>query len=434
MVRVLSALLSCAILAGGVFFAREYYESKVLLLDTTPSLALDLSSEMLNYLLVAVTASIFFFALLIYVLLTTRVAARRLAFTITKDIYFSQEQFRKFYDYSPVPYLLISLNGEIVRPNMAAVRMLGLTQEQLLGKDVFTYFQTTGDASRIDNVRTRVARHVPIEKQEMHVIPLNGIPRWVLLSVEYLKDPGGTYRGLVTIVDIHEQKELERVKTEFMSLASHQLRAPLANLKWYIDFLISRRGATLTDEVKEYLQKMYRRNEDMIDLVNSLLNLSRIEMGRMTVQKEDTDVSQLARSVLEELEPLAREKHITLTGELGTSVHTETDPRLLRIIIQNITSNGIRYTPDSGSVIVRVQTLPKKISISVEDTGIGIPPEEQAHIFEKMYRASNAKSMEANGNGIGLYMCKALTESLGGTIVFTTIQGQGTTFTVELFT
>jgi len=250
--------------------------------------------------------------------------------------------------------------------------------------------------------------------------------------VEYIRNPQGDFYALLTLVDIHEQKELDRIKTEFLSLASHQLRAPLANLKWYMDFLLVRRASALNEEITDYLKKMYRRNEDMIDLVNTLLNMSRIEMGRVTVQKESTNVSSLAKSVVEEMGPQAKEKQIQLSADIPEDIVIHTDGRLLRIIMQNLLSNGVRYTPQGGQVTIQIERGSKKLSIHVRDTGIGIPPEEQGRIFQKMYRAANAKEMEANGNGIGLYMCKALAESMGGNITFTTSLGQGTTFTVEL--
>jgi two-component system phosphate regulon sensor histidine kinase PhoR len=281
--------------------------------------------------------------------------------------------------------------------------------------------------------REQVQRGVPIEQKEVQVRNANGALRWALISIEDLTEPGSQdHSMLATLVDIHEQKELERIKTEFLSLASHQLRAPLANLKWYIDFLLKRRAQQLSAELAEYLHKMYRRNEDMIDLVNTLLNLSRIEMGRIKVEKQQTDVSALARSVIEELETVAADKQITLSTTFEGPEQFETDGRLVRIILQNLLTNALRYTPAGGKVELRTAGGAQSMTISVSDTGVGIPPEEQDKIFAKMYRASNAQAMEANGNGIGLYMCKALAEGMGGSIAFTSALNKGTTFTVTL--
>jgi len=432
MVRLLAALASIAILGGGVYLAHEYYNTRLLSVYENPGIALEVSNEMLQYFLIAAIAALFLVSLLVYLLFTARVAARRLAYKITQDIHLSQEQFRRFYEYSPVPYFLIDRNARIERPNTASVRLFGLTHEELVGQDIFAFLRTPDDEGALGRLRERALHKVPIEKKEVQVVPAQGAPRWNLLSVEYLRDPMGNHHGLVTLADIHEQKELDRIKTEFLSLASHQLRAPLADLKWSMDFLRTRRKDVINPEITGYLEKMYQRNEDMIDLVNTLLNMSRIEMGRIQVQKSETDMSGLVRSVVEEMEPHAREKQIQLTVASPEGVRFETDSRLMRIVLQNLLSNGIRYTPSQGHVSVRMEATPKKLSVAVEDTGIGIPTEEQGRIFQKMYRATNAKEMETNGNGIGLYMCKALMESMGGTISFTTTPGQGTTFIAEL--
>lgn len=433
MVRLLAIITSLLVLGIGVFLVYDYYESNLVLLQTNPSYSLDVSRTLLDYLLVVAIVGIALLSLVVYLLLTMRVVARRMAYTMTRNISMSQEQFRKFYELSPVPYLLISRDGLIERPNTAALRLFALTAEELIGQNIFDYIQVPDHPDKIGVFREQVRRKVPVEQKEVQVTPPhNRTPRWSLLSIEDLTDSGAGHRGLVTLVDIHEQKELDRIKTEFLSLASHQLRAPLANLKWYIDFLLNRRATALTEEVADYLRKMYHRNEDMIDLVNTLLNLSRIEMGRVKVQKERTDISGLLRSIVEELAPEATEKNITLVSNLDPMLEFETDRRLLRIVLQNLLSNALRYTPKDGKVVLSVTTVSSGIRISVQDTGIGIPPEEQGRIFQKLYRATNAKVIEANGNGIGLYMCKALVEGLGGTISFTTALGQGTTFIVDL--
>jgi signal transduction histidine kinase len=170
----------------------------------------------------------------------------------------------------------------------------------------------------------------------------------------------------------------------------------------------------------------------MIELVNTLLNLSRIEMGRIKIEKEESNVAEVAKSVIEELEPEANEKGITLETSYSGDLVLNTDRRLVRIILQNLLSNALRYTVNKGTVHVRLIASSTKVRFEVEDTGVGIPPEEQSSIFSKLYRATNAKEVEANGNGIGLYMCKELVEGMGGDIGFSSKIGEGTTFFVDL--
>jgi len=417
---------------GGVFFVYEYYVGQQTLMRSDPLYAAEASRTVLNLFLAAGLVATVTTALLVYMLFSTRTRARKMAYGLAKDLSFSKEQFRRFYELSPVPYMLITPEGKITRPNKASIRFLGMPEDQLTNKNLFAFLTHPDHPDKIGRYRARSVRHIPIEQKEVQVTLATGGTRWALLSIEDLTEPGQPHQGLVTLVDIHEQKELDRIKTEFLSLASHQLRAPLSNLKWYIDFLLKRRANALTEEVSGYLHKMYRRNEDMIDLVNTLLNMSRIEMGRLKVQKEQTDLSELAESVIEELLPKATDKQITLNKQYEEAVALYTDRRLVRIILQNLLTNALRYTPDGGAVFVRMQQTEHGVVLEVEDTGVGIPPEEQSRIFQKLYRATNAQQIEVNGNGIGLYMCKALAEGMGGSISFASTMGKGTTFTVDL--
>jgi PAS domain S-box-containing protein len=432
--RIPAAIFAFLLLASSVFFVQQYFSGRYLLITSDPAYAVTSAQEQLNVLMIFGIIAAFFFALFVYTALTSRESAKHLAYFLSRDISASKEQFRKFYDLSPVPYLLIDSQGLIERPNKASLRFFGMTEEMLRGKNLFSFLQIPDHPKKITLYQERLSRHIPVEQGEVQVTRANGVVRWALLSIEDLSTPGDSkHQGLATVVDIHDQKELERIKTEFLSLASHQLRAPLANLKWYMDFLLTRRKEALTGDVLTYLNKMYRRNEDMIDLVNTLLNLSRIEMGRVQVDTGPVDLTPVIRGVTEELESAAKEKEITIHSELPDTFPITTDGKLVRIIIQNLLSNAIRYTPTSGHVEVTLATnAGRGALVQVVDSGIGIPPEEQDRIFSKLYRATNAKAMEVNGNGIGLYMCKALAESMGGSIDFTSSAGAGTTFRLKL--
>jgi PAS domain S-box-containing protein len=432
--RIFAAFIALVTLLLGVFFVYEYFAGRGVLIASDPNYAVTSAQELLSMLLKLGIAVSILVAALIYSVLMTRDNAKRMAYVLSRDMANSKEQFRKFYDLSPVPYLLIDPHGIIDRPNKASLRFFGVPEEGLRGKNFFSFLNIPEHPDKLALYRERVSHHVPLEQVEVQVTKSEGVAHWALLSVEDLSSPSESkHQGLVTFVDINDQKELERMKTEFLSLASHQLRAPLANLKWYIDFLLTRRAEALSEDVVSYLHKMYRRNEDMIELVNTLLNLSRIEMGRVKVDSEHVDLADITRSVTEELEPTAKEKEIIVDAELAEKFPFETDGKLVRIIAQNLLSNALRYTPKGGHVTVRLSDSGGRGAIlEVTDTGIGIPPEEQEHIFSKLYRAANAKQMEVNGNGIGLYMCKALAEGMGGTIEFTSTVGKGTTFTLKL--
>jgi len=431
--RGFAFLLSVVVLVAGFFISYTYYQSQSVLVARDPAYAAQAYNELLRILLYGAGAFVIVVTLLVYLGLTVRTTARSFAYSFTRDIAFSRDRLRRLYELSPVPYLLIDKHARVKRPNKAALRLLNASEDALVERDLFTFFRLPDHPEKLERYKEEVKRLMPIEQKELQVHTADGTVRWVLFSAENLDEPSANDpQVLVTLVDIHEQKELERIKTEFLSLASHQLRAPLANLKWYIDFLLKRRAEGLSAEVVEYLNKMYRRNEEMIDLVNTLLNLSRIEMGRVQVQKEQTNITEIAHSVIEELETAAHEKSITLTAQVPETCSLITDGRLVRVVLQNLLTNAIRYTNAEGHVTFTIRCERGAVQIDVADTGVGIPPEEQSRIFSKMYRATNAKAMEINGNGIGLYMCKSLSEALGGTITFDSVLGKGTTFTIHL--
>lgn len=433
--KYLAPIIVMLVMLIAVFVVYAHYQSEDVLFIKNPVQASADYDAVLTIMLVTGLLLAVIVPTALYLLTHVQVVARRIAFTLTKDIASSHDRLRRFYELSPVPYLIVDKQGVIKRPNKASLRFLGVNEEQIVGQQLFDYFSLPEHAERLERYKEEVKRSIAIELKELQVRTASGELRWALFSAENLDtEQVLDSQLLVTLVDIHEQKELERIKTEFLSLASHQLRAPLANLKWYIDFLLKRRTDGMDPEVVDYLKKMYRRNEEMIDLVNTLLNLSRVEMGRVKVQMEQTDLVGLSHSVVEELETVAQEKQITITAHLPEALQFNTDGRLLRIVFQNLLTNALRYTNAGGVVELRVRGDEHSVLFEVADSGVGIPPEEQGRIFSKMYRATNAQAMEVNGNGIGLYMCKALVEALGGTIDFTSTLGKGTVFSVVLRT
>ena len=431
--RFIAAFCACVVFIVGVVFV-YMHESLIsqTFSDTATSVEFSARSDhLLSLFLVAGIAASLFLALLVYLMLAVRSVARTMAFYLSKDMLETRERFRKLFDLSPVPYLLVSKEGVISSPNRASLRAFGLLEDQLRGKDLFNYIRIPDKDEKLNLIKERLLHKVAVDQVEVQLTRSNGEVRWSLLSIEDVtQEASGGHTGLATLVDIHEQKELERIKSEFLSLASHQLRAPLANIKWYIDFLRTRRANMLNEEVVGFLGKMYDRNEDMIDLVNTLLTVSRLEMGRITVTKEQANIIPIVHSVVEELDPTAKAKGLTMVLTVPDEFLCMIDTKLVRIVLQNLLSNAVRYTLQGGTVTVRISPGASKVSIVVVDTGVGIPAAEQSRIFSKLYRATNAQAIETNGNGIGLYMCKALVESMGGTISFESVEGQGTTFTV----
>jgi len=370
---------------------------------------------------------------IVFVIIISRRYARTLAGQLTEKLFSSREWFRELYDNGPVPYIVLSSNGHIRQPNKAALRLYGATANELYDKD-FSDFFVQEDISSLQQYMEFFKRNVPVSGKELRIIRVDKVERWVLLSIYAIPGSKGREQyGLVTLVDITERKEVERAKTEFVSLASHQLRTPLATIKWHLGVLLAGDMGVFDEKQTKYLKKVYKGNQRLIDLVNLLLNVTRAEMGTLSSQSEEVDLIEVSEGVFEEYAPQISEKRLVVEKDYQKDLPCiTTDSKLTRIIFQNFISNAIKYTSEGGNMTVRVFAKEDFVSIEVSDTGYGIPLEAQDKIFTKMFRADNAKKVDTKGIGLGLYMTKSIVETLGGTINFESELGRGTTFYVLL--
>lgn len=233
--------------------------------------------------------------------------------------------------------------------------------------------------------------------------------------------------------DLSKERAVDKIKTEFISLASHQLRTPLSAVKWFTEMLNNGDGGPLTLKQKDFVEKIEESNQREITLVNSLLSLSRIESGKIVVMPKPTDLGTLVKSIIGDFEvnPEGQGKvFIDRVSEDLPEIYI--DPDLIRHVYSNLISNAIRYTGQRGEITVKVYVQDGEIVSEVSDNGIGIPMEEQERMFEKFFRASNALKKFTEGSGLGLYLTKTIIESSRGKISFNSVEGKGTTFVFTL--
>ena len=368
-----------------------------------------------------------------YLIISSNSRLEVMVWNETKTLSFSKQQFKRLYESAPIPYLMLDKDGKVKDPNKATLRFFGVFAEEIVGKDFFSLI--SGEyLDKAEDFLNYYKSKQDMNRREAEMITKNGSIKSVLLSIFDMHGPGSISReGLVVIVDITEQKIIEKTKTEFLSLASHQLKTPLVTTKWYIEMLMSVGKEQLTADQKNYIEVLNTSNQNMIELVDVLLNISRIEMGSLKMEKVLTNVKDLSESVLKELSLSINNKKINIQTKYNNLFENiMSDPKLLRIVIQNLISNAVKYTTDGGTISVSFEENGNDRRIIVADTGLGIPKSQQDKIFSKSFRADNVKnSSTSQGTGLGLYLVKSIAVSMGGDITFTSEENKGSVFTIK---
>lgn len=231
-------------------------------------------------------------------------------------------------------------------------------------------------------------------------------------------------------------QEVSRMKSEFLSIAAHQLRTPLSALKWVLNLSLEGDLGKLKKEQRELLEKGYSANERMIALVNDLLDVVRIEEGRFDYKLEKGAVAEIVEDVVKEIKVIAEQKGVQLSFHKPSRKLPKVvlDPVKYRLAVANVIDNAVQYTRASGRVDIEFMYKGNEILVSVKDTGIGIAPRQLSRLFTKFFRADNAVRMETAGSGLGLFIAKNIIEKHGGKIWIESVEGKGTTvyFTVPV--
>jgi PAS domain S-box-containing protein len=230
--------------------------------------------------------------------------------------------------------------------------------------------------------------------------------------------------------DISREKLIERMKTEFVSLAAHQLRTPLSAIKWTLRMVLDGDLGQITQEQRDFLQKTYQSNERMISLINDLLNVTRIEEGRYLFKPVLTGIEEIIQPIIKSYREEMKRKKIKLLFQIPKAKlpKLEIDKEKIGLAIENLIDNALRYTLAGGQVTVALKCDKKEIELSVKDSGVGIPKDQQDRIFTKFFRGANVIRMETEGSGLGLFITKNIIEAHGGKIWFESKEEKGSTF------
>ena len=350
-------------------------------------------------------------------------------------VYFSQssyaeeDTFSALFERSPVAYLIINGAGTITESNQAAVRLLQAETTTITEMNFFTCLLDTAEVD-LTVLRARVKAGVTLTDIEILMETVKGEKIWVLFSSFMYRNSS---QRVVALVNITEQKNVDTAKSEFVALATHQLRTPIAAIRWNVELLQNSLTGVTTESQKNYLTKIERNIIRMIALINDFLSVSKLEMGTYATTKEAVDVGDFFTAIVDEFSGKLTEKQIVLR-QSGNPPHAQVsiDPRLLHIIVSNLVSNAVKYLNPRGELQLSYLIQNETVTIHVADNGIGIPEAELDKLFTKFYRASNAQSHQTEGTGLGLYIVQQSVELLGGRISVTSKEDQGAHFTVSL--
>ena len=331
---------------------------------------------------------------------------------------------------------VLDKSEKIVLFNDAASRLLGWEKDEVLGKaelDILNPQDEKGHKISHQDYKvpqawqagqTQTFKNLFFKKKNKKVLPVS-------LAAAPIKDKKGqVMAGVIAFRDITIEREIDRMKSEFVSVASHQLRTPLSSIKWFLEMILSGRSGKTTSKQNEFIKEAYVSNQRMIELVNSLLNVSRIETGRLAISPAPTDLIALTESVVTEIMPEIKTKKLQfqfITPKKKLPL-VNIDEKVIRQVLQNLINNACKYTPDRGKIEVEVSEKGEDVLFRVEDTGHGIPKDQQDKIFQKFFRADNVILEATEGSGLGLYIAKSAIELSGGRIWFESTEKKGTTF------
>jgi signal transduction histidine kinase len=217
-------------------------------------------------------------------------------------------------------------------------------------------------------------------------------------------------------------------------MASHQLRTPLTTIKGYLSMMLEGDAGKLNQPQAEFTNYAFTASERMVNLISDLLNVSRLSAGRFLIQTKPTDMVEMVADEVRQLQSHATSKNISLTFERPDAQFplVEIDENKTRQVIMNFIDNAIYYTKQGGVTVHLRQAEGERVRLEVTDTGIGVPREAHKKLFTKFYRAENAQTVRPDGTGLGLYLAKRVIEDQGGTIIFNSSEGKGSTFGFEL--
>lgn len=339
--------------------------------------------------------------------------------------------------------LIIDASGIIRFANPAAIRMVGATSlYEVAGLYLFSVLRLEdGDGQQIQEdmnpLKGAIVRGEAFESRDFVLVTRSGKKFPIAISLTLSGGP----EKIVTFRNIASELAKENEQTEFISTASHEMRTPVASIEGYLGLALNPQTATIDDRARKYLTEAHDASQHLGRLFRDLLDITKLDDNRAKAHLQPVELTAEVAKILEDHRQAAAEKKLNLlfgtrnlSGAAGRKVvmplYVMVDLDFLREIVNNLVENAIKYTPEGGTIWVDVQDHNGRAMIAVSDTGIGIAPEDLAHIFQKFYRADNSDTRTIGGTGLGLYIVKKRTEQMGGQVSADSILSKGSNFYV----
>jgi len=378
----------------------------------------------------------------------------------------AERRFRRLLDAAPDAILEVDSQGRIVLINQTAEKMFGYSRDELMGLNVETLVPASMRAGHVAH-RTSYTAHPQMRPMgtglELHAQRKDGS----LFPVEISLSPNPSEEGgrvIALVRDITARRQVEdrlkaiqeqytaelsaknqqlearnldveranRLKSEFLASMSHELRTPLHTIIGFSELLTEELEGPLNDKQKRFLGHILQDSRHLLDLINEILDLSKIEAGRLELQKEEMDFAGCLQEVVSGIEQQAAAKSIRV--EVNNEYHGTlyADRTRVKEILYNLLSNALKFTPDGGNVWVDTVVQGRELHVLVGDTGIGVHPEEHHTIFEKFYQVGSTTKGTREGTGLGLPITRKLVELHGGQIRLESSPGEGSRFSFTL--
>lgn len=419
-----------------------------------------LSSNFLNFLFLGLSL-IFLFVLLFFVPeLIVNLPVKRLLFLLVAIFYFldayyllnlietnSRTDLEKIQVNSIIrsisdPVISYDTNFEIILVNRAMEELVGLSQKELVGKIItpemvkdphYRFLAQLVFPSLAPIVLERSSEGYPQTIKVKFTQPKEYI--FEILTNKVIDEKGQVYGFLKIIHNLTSEEELRQTQSDFITVAAHQLKTPLAGLNWILEVLSNQEMGPLNEDQLKLIQDARGALNEALSTVEGLLEAAQVESGKLGFQFQQADLVKLIEETLIKLEPLTKQNNIKLIFyQPPAPIELIMDPFRIKLVLEILIENAIKYNVQNGEVRIKIDFLKDQpfVSVSVEDTGIGMTEEDLKKLFQKFFRASSAMKVETSGLGLGLYLAKNIVEKHGGKIWAKSVLNRGSTFTFTL--